>query len=110
MVVVVALVAGGGTNDKPQQTPAVFEGSEVTIAIRDFDYSPRDATISAGTTVTWVNSDSERHDAVEAGDELWRTGLIEEGESGAVTFDDKGEYDYHCSIHPYMEGTLTVID
>jgi plastocyanin len=95
---------GGGA-----QTPAVFTGDRVTIEISDFDFSPRDATVEAGTSVMWVNRDSAPHDATDDGD-AWATETLDEGESGSVTFDAGGKYDYHCSIHPYMNGTLTVVD
>jgi len=108
----IALLVSGVTDDeKPEQTPAVLEGSQVTIDIRDFDYSPRDATISAGTTVTWVNFDSAPHDAHESNDDdPWKTELLDEDESGSVTFDNAGYWEYNCSVHPDMKGVLTVND
>jgi plastocyanin len=89
------------------QTPARFEGDEVTIEIRDYDFSPRDATITAGTTVTWVNEDKASHDATDDND-AWATDILDDGDTGSVTFDTSGSYEYHCSIHPYMNGKLTV--
>jgi plastocyanin len=89
------------------QTPVVFDGSDVTIEIRNFDFSPRDATISAGTTVTWLNEDKAPHDAT-SDDGAWATEVMDDGESQSLPFNEAGVFDYHCSIHPYMEGTLTV--
>jgi plastocyanin len=111
VIVLIAVLASGSGDAKPEQTPAVLEGTEVTIDISDFDYSPRDATISAGTTVTWVNSDSAPHDAHESnGDDPWKTELLDEGESGSVTFNDAGYWEYNCTVHSDMKGTLTVND
>ena len=108
-VIFIALLAGGGGDDKPAQTPAVLQGSEVTIDISDFDYSPRDATVTAGTSVSWANTGDAPHDAVDDG-ETWNTGVLDGGDTGSVTFDEAGVYDYHCSIHPDMDGKLTVTE
>lgn len=89
------------------QTPAVLDGDEVTIRIKDFDFSPLDATISVGTTVTWLNEDKAPHDATD-NDDAWATDVLGEGDSGSVTFDTPGRYEYHCSIHPYMKGAISV--
>jgi plastocyanin len=89
------------------QTPAVLGGNEVTIEIKDFDFSPRDATIDRGAKVTWVNRDAAPHDATDNND-AWATEVLEDGENGAVTFETPGVFEYHCTIHPYMKGRLTV--
>jgi plastocyanin len=94
---------GRGAN----QTPSVLTGDEVTIRMKDFDFSPRDATIAKGATVTWVNEDAAPHDATDD-DKVWATEILNKGQSGSVRFDEAGVYEYHCSIHPYMKGRVTV--
>ena len=89
------------------QTPAVFPGDQVTIEVKDFAFSPRDATIDQGATVTWVNRDAAPHDATD-NDGGWATEILEDGDSGSVTFETAGVFEYHCTIHPYMKGKLTV--
>lgn len=79
------------------------------IIIKDFDFSPRDATITAGTRVTWVNEDEAPHDATSDND-TWATKVLDDGESGSLSFSKPGVFDYRCSIHPYMEATLTVLE
>lgn len=92
--------------DLPAQTPVLSGASEVTVEIRDYDYSPRDLTVSLGTTVTWINSDSVPHDATSG--DSWGTALLTENASASISFDEPGSYDYICSVHPYMTGTVTV--
>jgi plastocyanin len=96
---------GRGAN----QTPSVLTGDEVTIRMKDFDFSPRDATIVLGAKVTWVNEDAAPHDATDD-DKAWATEILEKGQSGSVTFDTPGTYEYHCTIHPYMKGKVTVAE
>jgi plastocyanin len=96
---------GGGS--QASQTPVVSDASELTLEIRDFNYFPRELTVSVGSTLTWINRDAAPHDAThEAGD--WGTGLLSQGESATLTFEAPGTYRYICTIHPDMTATLTV--
>lgn len=97
----------GGGSDAPQ-TPVVSGEREVLVEIRDFDYFPRDLTVRAGTTVTWVNRDAAPHTATDEDGEAWDTGRLDKGESASLTFDEPGTYPYFCTFHPYMKATLTV--
>ena len=119
-VAIIALSSGGcggmmgpgmggmhGVGSRAAQTPVVSDAPDVTVEIRDFDFSPRDLTVKTGTIITWVNRDSVPHDATdENGD--WGTGLFSGGESGALTFESPGVYGYYCTIHPNMRATLKV--
>lgn len=108
VVPVIAIVSGSGPfGEEPEQTPFVTDEDEVTVEIRDFVYFPEDLTVDAGATVTWMNDESAPHDAT-ADDESWRTDVLNEDESGSITFDETGTFAYYCSIHPFMEGTVTV--
>jgi plastocyanin len=93
-------------NNGPQ-APVVATGSEALVEIRDFDYFPRDLTITTGSTVKWTNYDSAPHTATDK-DGAWDTDRLDKNESATLTFDDPGQYDYYCVYHPYMEATLTV--
>lgn len=80
---------------------------EKTITIEAFSYTPDPVTVKVGTTVTWVNNDADPHSAT-ADNGVFNTDILEQGESGSVTFSTPGEYTYHCSIHPNMTGTIIV--
>lgn len=105
----VIIFAAGDRSDSDGRdaTPTVINAQQVTINISDFKYDPSNVVVPLGTTVTWVNHDSAPHDATDD-DDAWRTERLEKDGVGAITFDTAGEYDYHCSIHPYMKATLTV--
>jgi plastocyanin len=75
------------------------------VTIANFAFDPATLTIEVGTTVTWTNQDSAAHTAT--GD-TFDTGELAQGESGSVTFDTEGTFDYICSIHPNMTGTIVV--
>jgi plastocyanin len=96
---------GGG--DGAPQTPVLSDSSQVSVDIADFDFSPRELTVRAGATITWANRDSVPHDATdEAG--TWGTDTLWPGESATITFDSPGAFEYLCTLHPNMKGTLTV--
>jgi plastocyanin len=77
------------------------------IAINDFAFAPATLTIPAGTTVTWTNSDEEPH-TVAAEDGSFHSPGMGSGATYSFTFSDAGSYDYVCSIHPFMHGTVVV--
>ena len=116
-VVLVALVVFGSMkhphkhlaiNPAPQD-PVVSSARQVTVEIREFDFFPRELTTQAGSAVTWVNRDAAPHDATDqAGG--WTTGMLKQGQSMTLAFDSPGVYQYHCTIHPNMQATLTVSD
>ncbi|HEY5639879.1 MAG TPA: cupredoxin family copper-binding protein [Dehalococcoidia bacterium] len=96
----------GGGGGAPQ-TPVVSDSSRVSVDIANFDFSPRELTVAAGAEVTWTNFDSAPHDATDE-DGAWGTGLLRQDEAATITFEAAGEYEYLCTIHPNMKGTLTV--
>lgn len=90
---------GGG----PQTTgSATGEGA---VRIVDFSFQPTTLNVTPGTVVTWTNEDSAPHTAT--GDNF-DTGMLNRGDSDSVTFDTPGTYDYICTYHPSMEGSVVV--
>ncbi len=92
------------------QTPAVqtpvAEIQENSITIRNFAFEPATLTVKAGTTVTWTNEDSVSHQVHSEG--VFDSPALSKGESWEYTFSESGTYDYICSIHPSMKGTIIV--
>lgn len=81
-------------------------------------YSPGDLETSAGTPITVRNDDAIVHTvtSVDAGPEeqspvangMFDTGLLSAGQEEQITIDEEGEYNYFCSIHPFMRGEISV--
>src|SRR5919202_1130075 len=72
-------------------------------------YQPNPAQISSGPkTITWINKDSAPHTAT-ALDNSFDTGIINVGPSGSAMIKTSGAstIQYHCTIHPWMTGTLS---
>jgi len=61
----------------------------------------------AGGTVTWTNHDEEPH-TVAANDGTFHSPGMGTGATFSHTFPAAGTFDYVCSIHPMMHGTVVV--
>lgn len=85
--------------------PAPVGGNQVNID--GFAFAPATLTVAAGTTVTWTNRDEEPH-TVAASDGSFHSPGMGTGATYTHTFTDAGTYDYVCSIHPMMHGTVVV--
>lgn len=87
----------------PQNTTS---GNDVNII--NFAYEPSDITVSVGDTVIWTNMDSVSHTVTsDEGGEL-DSPLLSQGDTYSHTFESAGVYDYHCTVHPFMKGIVTV--
>jgi len=71
-------------------------------------YAPIAVKVEPGTTVTWINDDFVVHTVTEQEFELFDSGFIQAGAEWQHTFDDSGEYNYYCTLHPWMKGAVLV--
>ena len=77
-------------------------------------YVPPEITVSSGTTVTWTNDDSTIHTVTEGtpggagATPAFDSSIIAPGATWENTFDTAGEFDYYCTLHPFMTGKVTV--
>jgi plastocyanin len=76
------------------------------VVIADFRFGPSAIVVHAGDTVTWSNEGPSDHTATGAG---FDTGVLRQGASGSHTFTSAGTFAYHCTIHRFMKGTVTVL-
>jgi len=86
-------------------SPVAVAGDQVTID--NFAFAPATLTVKAGTTVTWTNKDEEPH-TVAASDGSFHSPGMGTGATFTHTFSTAGTFDYVCSIHPSMHGTVVV--
>ncbi|OBG60233.1 MULTISPECIES: cupredoxin family copper-binding protein [unclassified Mycobacterium] len=96
-------VSMGSTSVTAPAAPAT--GNQVNID--GFAFAPVTLTVTAGTTVTWTNRDEEPH-TVAASDGSFHSPGMGTGATFTHTFTDPGTFDYVCSIHPMMHGTVVV--
>ena len=80
-----------------------------------FHYYPEDIAIPAGTTISWFNDDPGQPHTVTSGipddpSNIFNSGVMPYGSFFQYTFDEAGTFDYHCIIHPWRTGSVTVSD
>ena len=74
-----------------------------------YRFDPPVIQVPAGTTVTWRNSDNFTH-SVSVVDGKFPFLNLPPGQSGAITFDQPGTYDYICTYHTQdMKGKVIVV-
>ena len=86
-------------------TELTKEIEEVTIAMKDFAYDPKTITVKQGTKVIWTNNDMVIHDVKS---DTFTSGDLNKGDSFEYVFDQKGSFDYLCTYHSSMTGTIIV--
>jgi plastocyanin len=112
-----ALVAGcGGSGTAKAPTPSggsssssnAASSSGSAIKIDNFAFSPATLTVSGHSPIAVANDDSTAHTFTADDGHSFDTGPIDTGASTSVTAPRPGRYPYHCTIHPFMHGTLVV--
>jgi len=99
---------GGMTSMPASAAPAAAQPVAAdAVAIRNFAFAPQVVTVKAGTTVHWANQDSEAHTVTsDAG--AFGSPVLQPAAGYSFTFAKPGTYRYHCTIHPFMTGTVVV--
>jgi amicyanin len=78
------------------------------VSITNFAFAPAAITVKVGTTVTWTNNDEEPHTVFSGAGGIKSPVLASHQNTFSFTFSKPGTFDYNCTIHPFMHGTVTV--
>jgi plastocyanin len=79
----------------------------VFVSVGDSFFQPETVTVMLGRSVRWTNQGAVQH-TVDSDSVLWQSGLIAPQWWFEVLFDSSGAFDYHCSQHVGMAGTVIV--
>lgn len=116
LILVSALVSCGGGDTTVTPPPPQCAANTFCMTISN-TFTPLSMTVAVGSTVSFENDASLPHNvtwdtaagrtAAAAGD---GTGDIGDFSTGTHTrvFNTAGTFGFHCTIHPGMNGTLTV--
>jgi plastocyanin len=106
--------SGGGGAAPSGPTIKILQGASAQGS-KPFD--PEELTAKKTDTVQVINQDSVPHTVTNGKDQndpnagkLWDTSIIDGGKTAQISLSkvSPGEYDYHCTLHPYMQGKLKV--
>jgi plastocyanin len=92
---------GGGGGD-------AGSGGGKKVSMEEIKFNPDSVTVKAGDTVTWTNNDTVGHDVTGDDFNSGDPGGLQNGDTFAHAFDKAGTFDYVCTVHPGMEGSVTV--
>jgi plastocyanin len=97
-------------NSNSASSSSSGQSSTGTINIANMMFTPSQISIAKGGTVTWTNNDSTTHTVVDDLSNVGgpASGNIAPGSTYSFTFNKTGSFQYHCSIHPSMRGTIVV--
>src|SRR5579859_7729715 len=88
-------------------SPPVLASNIANVNIGDFFFSPTAVTINVNDQVKWTWIGSAEHTSTsDTG--LWDSGVNGNGATFVNTFTAAGKFPFHCEIHPFMMGAITV--
>ena len=79
----------------------------------DLCYDPPSLIIFKGGEIIWKNNDYSSHTVtsgnyIEGPNGIFDSGLITSGSTFSFKFEEKGQFDYFCMIHPWAKASVTV--
>jgi amicyanin len=99
--------SGAGASQGSPTTATTGAAAKVTI--ENFAFTPNELVVTAGATLTWVNTDDVAHTVTsKAAPPLFDSRTLREGDTFSFEFKRPGTYDYFCKPHPYMTGKVIV--
>jgi plastocyanin len=106
---------GGGKSKAPAKpAPAATGGGAKTVQVsmKNIQFSPKSISVAKGATVKWTNDDSVNHDVTKKSGPGPKfssgKGDLAQGATYQQTLNTAGKITYVCTVHPGMEGTITV--
>lgn len=88
-------------------SPGARAGTNHAVQISGFAFVPPVLNVTVGDTVTWTNLDPVVHTATSTSG-AFDSGDLDQNESFSLSFTAGGTYEYLCTPHPDMTGTVIV--
>lgn len=107
-LVLLTAACSNGRAALPSAAPAT-----ASVDVKGYLFAPAALTVKAGTVVTWTERDDDvaglgAHSVVADDGSFTSDEHLAKGAAYSVPFAKPGTYAYHCGIHNYMTGTVTV--
>lgn len=114
------LAAGCGSDDDksnsdsasttPAPGKATPAASTTDISMKSIKFDPKEDAVKVGQTVTWTNDDGVDHNVVATEGADFKSDDFGQGKTYTFKADKAGTIKYTCTLHPGMDGTLTVTE
>jgi plastocyanin len=86
---------------------AAAPASSIDLDITKFAFAPKEITIAPGARVVWTNRDETPH-TVAGNDKSFSSKGLDTGDSFEHVFASEGDFNYICTVHPFMTGVVHV--
>jgi amicyanin len=107
LFIAAALLAFASSTGLDRAVAADSTAQTAKVEIKGMKYEPATLTVTAGTTVTWVNVDDMPHTVTDK-NRVFRSAGLDTNDSYSYTFTTPGEFNYFCTVHPYMTAKVVV--
>ncbi len=92
--------------------PAIFATAAtpaptIDLNIAKFAFAPKEITIAPGTKIIWTNRDETPH-TVTSNDKSFASKGLDTDDKFEHTFASEGDFNYICTLHPFMTGVVHV--
>ena len=102
----------GNTDEKAQHLIIMAKDSwKPGCEEEDLCFLPYEKTINTGEIVLFVNEDKFEHNVRLGGDTDYLhfpIDVIKQNEYFVYKFEYSGKFQYHCTLHPWMEGVINI--
>jgi Icc protein len=88
--------------------PLISELASNQVIIDNFSFTPQVLTVSPGTKVTWTNRDEVPHTVTSTDKRFTSSKVLDTDGAFSNAFNEKGIFDYYCTVHPHMTGKIIV--
>jgi plastocyanin len=100
-----------GTSTPSISTVSIVSGS--SLPSNGEFYVPETVETTVGSMINWKNDDFGPHTVTSGDMTTGKTGvfdsnIMQKGSTFSFLFDKVGEYDYFCTLHPFMTGRVVV--
>lgn len=89
-----------------KEAKAIASATKHIVTIEKMQFLPANLTIAKGDTIVWINKGVVVHDVTEEPSKKWTSGEIEIGEVWEMI--PVEGFNYFCSIHTTMKGSVVV--
>lgn len=111
-----AVASGTSSSSSASSSAAGGPGQQVSgqtaaATVKESDqlkFSPTSVTVKTGGVVEWDNSGTVAHNVTFDQYDQITSDTMNGGDKYQVKFTTAGTYQYHCTFHPGMNGTVTV--
>jgi plastocyanin len=79
----------------------------LSLDISKFAFAPKEITVAPGTRVVWTNRDEAPH-TVAGKDKSFTSKGLDTADKFDHTFEAEGDFEYYCTLHPFMTGVVHV--